>query len=717
MRHLILLLTFLPAFQFLFAQPVSISEARSKSPGTVVTVSGIAANGAEFGTIRFIQDASAGIAVYDNALTDIERGDSVVVSGELVDFNGLLEISNVTAWERFPLGKMLEPKELGLDEAYSEDYQAQLIRVKNVTFVQSGTFSSSSSNYEISDGSITRQVRILGTTDIAGTPIPSGKISLAGLMGEYRGTYQLQPRSLEDIGSVGPKLLTAPQQSNIQPFSFTVSWKTDVPSTTELHWGSTPSLGNVEKDPAMDTVHAINLSGLSHGTIYYVQALSIDAAGDTGKSGIVAMATRSISPGNIFVYFNNPVDTQFRYFTPARYADHSLADTVIKYIDRAQISIDIAIYNMDNDNGIVTALNNAYARGVNVRLIAGDGVNSTAYGQLNIGVGNKKKAPPSSQSYGIMHNKFVVIDAEATVPADAYVITGSTNFTDNQINRDPNNLIIFQDQAMARSFTLEFEEMWGGKFGAEKSDNTPHKFVVGSREVELYFSPSDNTEEHIKSVIKASEEELYFILLIWTRYNLAYDIRDQIRDYGIFAAGILEDTSNSSFPYNIVAPEMNGRLLIDNKSWIMHHKYAISDPQYGDLDPMVLTGSHNWSTAANTRNDENTVIVHDRDIASQYLQEFAARYSDLGGTGLIRISGIREAAALNVKVYPNPVSSTLHIESKEPLRYTIYSISGEAFRHGEVNQTINLKAIPSGLYLLRLEGKNRSAAVKFVIAR
>jgi len=718
-KYFLLLFSFFFFFQDIYSQSISIAEARSKAIGTVVMVSGIASNGAEFGVIRFIQDSTAGIAIYDNSLSDIERGDSVVVTGELTEFNGLLEISNVTAWQHFTLGKEIAPIDLNPADAFQESREGQLVRVKNVTFVQSGNFSGSSANYSISDGSSNYQVRILGTTDIAGTPIPSGKISLTGVMGEYRSSYQLQPRSLEDIGTVGPQFLTILQQSDIQPFSFTVSWTTDIPSTSILRYGSTPALGSELSDTAMVSTHSISLSGLNQGTVYYVQGLSIDANGDTGKSNITAMATRSISPGHIYIYFNNPVDTNYKLNTAAHYVDHALADTVIAYINRAKNSIDIAIYNLDNDNGIVTALNNAHARGVNVRLIAGNGANSTAYGQLNIGVGNKKKAPPSSQSYGIMHNKFVVIDAEATVPADAYVITGSTNFTNNQINRDPNNMVIFQDQAMARSFTIEFEEMWNGKYGANKADNTPHLFKVGGREVELYFSPSDNTEEHIKKLIKASEKELYFILLIWTRYGLAYDIRDQIRNENIFAAGIVEDTSSSSFPFNIVAPEMNGRMLIDNKSWIMHHKYAISDPQFADEDPMVLTGSHNWTTAANTRNDENTVIIHDQDISRQFMQEFSARFKEAGGGDLLLVSGITEHPRLDLRIFPNPVRNALFVESNTPLDYRIYSMSGRLMRSGTLNSSgqIQLSAYPAGLYLLKVENEKGRAGMKFMIFR
>jgi phosphatidylserine/phosphatidylglycerophosphate/cardiolipin synthase-like enzyme len=40
-------------------------------------------------------------------------------------------------------------------------------------------------------------------------------------------------------------------------------------------------------------------------------------------------------------------------------------------------------------------------------------------------------------------------------------------------------------------------------------------------------------------------------------------------------------------------------------------------------DPTLFVGSHNWSAAANTTNDENTFIFHDNAIVNRYYQEFS----------------------------------------------------------------------------------------------
>ena len=48
----------------------------------------------------------------------------------------------------------------------------------------------------------------------------------------------------------------------------------------------------------------------------------------------------------------------------------------------------------------------------------------------------------------------------------------------------------------------------------------------------------------------------------------------------------------------------------------MHHKVFILDNE------TVATGSFNPSLSADTRNDENLLIVHDKKIADNFLREF-----------------------------------------------------------------------------------------------
>ena len=59
---------------------------------------------------------------------------------------------------------------------------------------------------------------------------------------------------------------------------------------------------------------------------------------------------------------------------------------------------------------------------------------------------------------------------------------------------------------------------------------------------------------------------------------------------------------------------------LDGNPRLMHHKVIIIDQQ------VVITGSYNFSNNAEHYNDENTLIIHNQDIAAQYMTEFQQIY-------------------------------------------------------------------------------------------
>ena len=142
-------------------------------------------------------------------------------------------------------------------------------------------------------------------------------------------------------------------------------------------------------------------------------------------------------------------------------------------MDLAQTSLDICVYNA-SDGTIANAINDAYNRGVSVRYIADDDVVNSMLSNLNP---NIPVVYRTSSLPGIMHNKFIIIDANSV--NNSWIMGGSTNWSNpSNLFNDYNNIIFIQDQALAKAYTLEFEEMWAGNFGSQKSDNTPHKFNV-----------------------------------------------------------------------------------------------------------------------------------------------------------------------------------------------------------------------------------------------
>ena len=178
-----------------------VADARTYGIGQTVTVSAVATNGDELGIIRYMQDGSAGIAGYRplvNSPVLVNRGDSITVTGPLIEFAGLLEISTVTnVVNHGPAIIPIVPLQIPITSA-GESIESQLIEIQNVTFIETGNFAGNVT-YTITDGVNNLDVRVNTGIDLVGTAIPTGPISITGLCGQYNANYQITPRDLNDI--------------------------------------------------------------------------------------------------------------------------------------------------------------------------------------------------------------------------------------------------------------------------------------------------------------------------------------------------------------------------------------------------------------------------------------------------------------------------------------------------------------------------------------
>jgi phosphatidylserine/phosphatidylglycerophosphate/cardiolipin synthase-like enzyme len=628
----------------------NILEARAMPIGSVVTVKGIATNGSELGIIRYFQDATAGIAAYGSAMSVVNRGDSISVTGTLKSYNQLLEmdpITNVTVLSTdnpLPNPIVLTPGQFG------ETYESMLIKVYDVMFNDGGQTFTGNKLYTFNSNGETGYIYVKNGQDIVGTIIPSAPVVLTTICSQFdysnpNGGYQILPRDLNDIyipSSI--YLVDALTNTNFTKTSLDFTWNTNIEGTTEMFYGATEDLvtSNIASSTA-GTMHTIDLTGLNAGEITWVQAFSVSGS-DTAKSAVAPFATISNSSGDIKAYFNTPVDVSYSNGTDAIYLYQTIDDTLINYINRAKYTIDFTIYNFNNTgiSNISDALIAAANRGVRVRVIGCGTTNNLGIDEMEGTAVHILIGPNSSQRTGIMHNKFLIFDAQSENPNDPIVWTGSTNFTDDQVNLDANNVIIVQDQSLARAYQIEFEEMWGSygdapdaakaRFGSTKRNNTPHEFVINGKHVESYFSPTDGVNSKIVETINTSDNDLSIATMLITRTEMANAIADR-KSAGVAVNVITNAEGNNSTAVNdILEALLTVHYTFDNvSSGLLHHKYMIVDQGAPASDPMVFTGSHNWSAAADNDNDENTLIVYDATLANIYYQQFVKRFVDNQG--------------------------------------------------------------------------------------
>jgi phosphatidylserine/phosphatidylglycerophosphate/cardiolipin synthase-like enzyme len=108
----------------------------------------------------------------------------------------------------------------------------------------------------------------------------------------------------------------------------------------------------------------------------------------------------------------------------------------------------------------------------------------------------------------------------------------------------------------------------------------------------------------------------------FTADNIA-DAMLERADAGITVTGVFEENqyyANIGTEYDrLHNAELDIRLDGNNRN--MHHKTIIID------DRIVILGSYNFSRNAEIRNDENTLIIFNSEIAELYTSEFQRIFS------------------------------------------------------------------------------------------
>jgi phosphatidylserine/phosphatidylglycerophosphate/cardiolipin synthase-like enzyme len=306
------------------------------------------------------------------------------------------------------------------------------------------------------------------------------------------------------------------------------------------------------------------------------------------------------------VYFTDPTSPTAPSYRGG--IDENLAAA----IDQARISVDVAIYDL-NLWSVRDALIKAHRRGVTVRMVTeSDNMDEQEIQDLkDAGIevlGDRQE--------DLMHDKFVIIDRSE-------LWTGSMNFTTGGTYPDNNNLIRLRSSKLAEDYRVEFEQMFlDDHFGPNKTPRTPNpKISVNDSLVEVYFSPQDGTLKHILDVVNAAQESIYFLAYSFTSDELAAALIGQAQS-GVTVRGVFDNDqyhSNQGTEFdNLLNAGMD--VYLDGNPRLMHHKVIIIDEQ------IVITGSYNFSANAEQNNDENTLIIHNPEIAAEFMTEFQQIY-------------------------------------------------------------------------------------------
>lgn len=267
------------------------------------------------------------------------------------------------------------------------------------------------------------------------------------------------------------------------------------------------------------------------------------------------------------------------------------------YIKSANSSAHCAFYDLDLKS-IINSLAKK-SKTADVRLVIDNANNK---GQIK---GEGVRMDDKNQ---LMHNKFCIIDS-------SIVLTGSFNPTDNDNNYNNNNVVVVYSRLLARNYEDEFEELWKGKFG--KGANVKYPILyINNIKMQNYFCPEDDCASQIVNTIKNAKSSIKAAFFTFTSERIADELlKASARGVNV---SILTETRQRNVmgsQYQRVK-DFGLDIRLDSNKYNMHHKMLVIDSK------IVVTGSFNPTLSADTRNDENLLMIHDEKIAGRFLEEF-----------------------------------------------------------------------------------------------
>jgi len=263
-------------------------------------------------------------------------------------------------------------------------------------------------------------------------------------------------------------------------------------------------------------------------------------------------------------------------------------------INSSKKSVHCALYDLRLQN-IIKALGRK-SHDIDVKIV----VDNNNYGYIT-GGGVKK-----DDNNQLTHNKFCIFDGQI-------ITTGSFNPTERGAFNNNNNLVIVRSKYLAENYEDEFNELWQGFFSRGEKVKYP-EINVSNIIIENYFCPEDNCRKQVIEEIQKAKKSMYFMTFSFTDEEVADAILfSDVTDI----KGIFEKVqAGSEYSQYKRLKDFGLNVKLDKNPYNMHHKVFIIDKE------TVITGSYNPTGAGHFKNDENILIIHDKEIANEFIEEF-----------------------------------------------------------------------------------------------
>jgi phosphatidylserine/phosphatidylglycerophosphate/cardiolipin synthase-like enzyme len=265
-----------------------------------------------------------------------------------------------------------------------------------------------------------------------------------------------------------------------------------------------------------------------------------------------------------------------------------------------------------------------------------------------------------SKGSSLMHHKFVIVDHRFVIITSANFTLSDTSgdFSNSSSLGNANNLLKIDSSELASLLTEEFNIMWGdgvggkpdSKFGVKKPVRNPQTIILGKSKITVHFSPTSPTEPWnissnglIAKTLSTSTKTVDLALFVFSDQQLANILEERhhqnVQVRALIAPQFAYRPYSEGLDMMGFALSDNCKYEVDNRPWknpistvgvpilpkgdLLHDKFAVID------NKTVITGSHNWSEAANHGNDETLIVIENPTVAVHYQREFDRLYGKI----------------------------------------------------------------------------------------
>ncbi|MCF7798365.1 hypothetical protein K9M74_00510 [Candidatus Woesearchaeota archaeon] len=202
-----------------------------------------------------------------------------------------------------------------------------------------------------------------------------------------------------------------------------------------------------------------------------------------------------------------------------------------------------------------------------------------------------------------MHHKFCVFD-------NRYVLTGTWNPTNRGTNVNDNYIMFIASQKMAARFLQEYAFIVSGEVQPE-----PLFLHLVEQPIQLYFCPTHHCETRVLSALSKANESIQVLAFSFTSKPIAELLVNKSLA-GVNVSVVFEKTRITRYSQYEYLSANGVSVFKDTNKYTMHEKLFIID------NNTVIAGSYNPTQSATTRNEENILIIQDKELAQEFIREF-----------------------------------------------------------------------------------------------